>query len=126
MKRDDLCRAVIRDWNRNPDALRPEEIREIYTMLLPLTKVDAARRKQHIEAIQTRHPQSGQQTTPPRTGKAAPPAAEKRICPQCGKPLVLRTAQKGPYKGNQFYGCSGYPECRYTQTISPPDSGAIQ
>ncbi|MGH2369670.1 MAG: topoisomerase DNA-binding C4 zinc finger domain-containing protein [Chloroflexota bacterium] len=29
-------------------------------------------------------------------------------CPQCGKPLVQRVSQFGP-----FWGCSGYPACRY-------------
>lgn len=35
-------------------------------------------------------------------------------CPSCGSSLVLRTARKGPSKGNQFRGCSGFPSCRYT------------
>ena len=29
-------------------------------------------------------------------------------CPNCGKPMVLRTSKYG----NQFLGCSGYPECK--------------
>jgi len=33
-------------------------------------------------------------------------------CPKCGKPMVLRTAQKGNKTGKQFWGCSGYPECK--------------
>lgn len=33
-------------------------------------------------------------------------------CPKCGGKLVLR---KGQY--NDFYGCSNYPECRYTYTV---------
>ncbi|MCG2661485.1 MAG: four helix bundle suffix domain-containing protein [Kiritimatiellae bacterium] len=33
-------------------------------------------------------------------------------CPKCGKPMVLRTAQKGKQTGKQFWGCSGYPECK--------------
>ncbi len=31
-------------------------------------------------------------------------------CPECGKPLVQRTSQFGP-----FVGCSGFPACRYIQ-----------
>jgi ssDNA-binding Zn-finger/Zn-ribbon topoisomerase 1 len=34
------------------------------------------------------------------------------ICPQCGKELVIRTARK---TGRQFYGCTGYPKCRYVR-----------
>jgi len=33
-------------------------------------------------------------------------------CPKCGKPMALRTAQKGNKTGKQFWGCSGYPECK--------------
>lgn len=33
-------------------------------------------------------------------------------CPKCGKPMVLRTAKTGKNEGNQFWGCSGYPECK--------------
>jgi four helix bundle suffix protein len=35
-------------------------------------------------------------------------------CPKCGKPMLLRTARKGPNSGEQFWGCSGYPDCRAT------------
>ena len=35
-------------------------------------------------------------------------------CPKCGSPMVLRTAQKGPNSGNQFWGCSKYPKCKMT------------
>ena len=33
-------------------------------------------------------------------------------CPLCGKPMALRTARKGPRPGSQFWGCSGFPECK--------------
>jgi len=33
-------------------------------------------------------------------------------CPKCGKLMVLRTAQKGKNAGKQFWGCSGYPDCK--------------
>lgn len=36
-------------------------------------------------------------------------------CPKCGKALIRRTAQKGFNKGNQFLGCSGFPNCRFTK-----------
>jgi DNA-directed RNA polymerase subunit RPC12/RpoP len=39
---------------------------------------------------------------------------KKNICPKCGSKLVLRTVKKGVNAGNQFYGCSNYPKCRYT------------
>ena len=33
-------------------------------------------------------------------------------CPMCGKPMALRTAKQGKKAGTQFWGCSGYPECK--------------
>ena len=33
-------------------------------------------------------------------------------CPQCGKPMVLRTAKTGRNAGNSFWGCSSYPDCK--------------
>jgi ssDNA-binding Zn-finger/Zn-ribbon topoisomerase 1 len=31
-------------------------------------------------------------------------------CPQCGKSMALRTARSGQRAGQQFWGCTGYPE----------------
>jgi hypothetical protein len=39
--------------------------------------------------------------------------SEVETCPKCGKPLGLRRGPVGP-----FIGCSGYPDCRYTHSIS--------
>lgn|GEM_PF-6642617 len=39
------------------------------------------------------------------------------ICPKCGATLVLRTAKKGVNAGSQFYGCSNYPNCKYTRNL---------
>ncbi len=33
-------------------------------------------------------------------------------CPACGKPMALRTAKQGKNAGTQFWGCSGYPDCK--------------
>jgi restriction system protein len=35
-------------------------------------------------------------------------------CTVCGKAMVLRTARKGAKTGSQFWGCSGYPQCKST------------
>lgn len=41
----------------------------------------------------------------------------EKICPRCGKELVLRAATKGENAGKQFYGCSGFPRCRYIENL---------
>jgi DNA topoisomerase-1 len=41
-------------------------------------------------------------------GEAPQPKLLDEPCPNCGKPLQLRTGRYG-----EFVGCSGYPECKY-------------
>lgn len=43
--------------------------------------------------------------------------SEDMVCPKCGSKLVLRVAKKGENAGNQFYGCSAFPKCRYIQNL---------
>ena len=33
-------------------------------------------------------------------------------CPACAKPMALRTARAGKNAGTQFWGCTGYPDCK--------------
>jgi len=33
-------------------------------------------------------------------------------CPACGKRTALRTAKQGKNAGSQFWGCTGYPDCK--------------
>ena len=37
-----------------------------------------------------------------------------KLCPNCGKKMLVRTSRTG----NQFLGCSGYPECKTTISIN--------
>lgn len=37
-------------------------------------------------------------------------------CPKCGKPLSIRLGKRG-----RFIGCTGFPECDYTQDMGGPD-----
>jgi hypothetical protein len=54
--------------------------------------------------------------TPPSAPDPAP-SPEILFCPRCGQQLVLRTAKKGDRAGQQFYGCSAYPRCRYIKNL---------
>jgi DNA topoisomerase-1 len=40
-----------------------------------------------------------------------PDKVTEETCPQCGKPLVIKTGRFG-----KFLACSGYPDCKYTQS----------
>ncbi len=58
-----------------------------------------------------------------RTAQTAAPkkdsvtAANTPSCPQCGSPMVLRTARKGPQVGSSFWGCSKFPDCHGTRSV---------
>ena len=39
-------------------------------------------------------------------------------CPKCGGDLVLRTAKQGARAGQQFYGCSKFPDCRFIKPVT--------
>jgi DNA topoisomerase-1 len=49
----------------------------------------------------------------PRTEYKPEPTGE--MCPECGQPLLIRHGRYG-----KFIGCSGWPQCRYTQPIPIP------
>jgi hypothetical protein len=38
-------------------------------------------------------------------------------CPRCGRAMVIRTAKRGRSAGGQFWGCTGYPNCRATKNV---------
>jgi predicted RNA-binding Zn-ribbon protein involved in translation (DUF1610 family) len=48
----------------------------------------------------------------PQPAAAPPTETTVPLCPKCGVPMVLRTAQRGSRQGEQFYGCPNYPQCR--------------
>ncbi|MFH1804604.1 MAG: topoisomerase DNA-binding C4 zinc finger domain-containing protein [Pseudomonadota bacterium] len=59
---------------------------------------------------------------PARVQKATASTSRQNIrptgapnCPSCGKPMVLRRAGRGRNIGKQFWGCTGYPNCRGTR-----------
>jgi four helix bundle suffix protein len=48
-----------------------------------------------------------------RAGQEGAPA-----CPKCGKPMHRRKAKTGPNAGKEFWGCTGYPDCKTTRPIA--------
>lgn len=47
-----------------------------------------------------------------KNAEVSRPPEDKKLCPKCGSEMVLRTARKGKYAGQKFWGCSGFPRCR--------------
>jgi restriction system protein len=56
--------------------------------------------------------------TPMRSQPAQPTAAFNKTCPQCGAAMVLRTAKHGSSAGQQFWGCSRFPQCKGTESLT--------
>jgi restriction system protein len=73
--------------------------------------VNRERLMQLIQSAQSDRASLSRQTTPAPDKLSIP----NTICPLCGKPMVLRTAQRGINAGSQFWGCSEYPKCRGTR-----------
>ena len=80
--------------------------------------------RQHVTQLKTRHADPSanhvstrepvrQSVANPPSQSVSPPDNPPPICPRCGSTMVLRTATRGENKGNQFWGCSGYPKCRF-------------
>ena len=89
-------------------ALDENRILVIYDKLYPYTQVSEIQKIQHIQNIRDNknsHYNNFSNNT------------QNLKCPKCGGTLVLRTAKRGANSGNQFYGCSNYPKCRYMENI---------
>jgi len=54
----------------------------------------------------------------PQHSNSENPAIDPPSCPNCGLEMVMRTAKKGAHAGRQFWGCSSFPKCRGTISIS--------
>lgn len=50
------------------------------------------------------------------------PKSEGLICPRCGRRAVSRV-NRGT--GERFWGCSGYPRCRWTAQTAPTATGSV-
>lgn len=92
----ELRSVITRIWHNEPDIYDDNTVKEIYHSLASLNS-DYETRNKHINTI--------------KYGDTS------GLCPRCGGELVLRTAKSGAYAGNQFYGCSNYPKCKYIRNI---------
>lgn len=127
IKRDRTYATVRELWEKNTDCLEDWRIEEIYESLKQLTNVDEAVKTAHVEDIERRF--KNPPTTPVQAMRnedtvtvvrpvpTEPVDTEELVCPRCGSKLVLRKATKGANAGNQFYGCSGFPKCRYIKNL---------
>ena len=107
IKRDRVYATVRNIWDSSEDTISEEGINALFEKLKPLTKVSRQVKKEHVEQIHERF-------SDPQDSSASDGS---KICPRCGQQLVLRTAKKGANAGNQFWGCSAFPKCRYIMNV---------
>lgn len=103
MHREELHTTIGDIWSEATDTLNEQDIHEIYETLHVLTNPDSTIKENHTNTVNHKFGRG--------TG------ADSDVCPLCGNKLVLRTAKKGINAGHQFYGCSGFPKCRYIKNI---------
>ena len=105
IKRNNVARTVRDIDARIGCELSAEAINDIYEKLYGFTQASDAVKEKHVADIKNH-----------KEGMVVEEQWEVRaedLCPRCGGKLVLRTTQRGPYAGSQFYGCSNYPRCKY-------------
>lgn len=73
--------------------LTSDKIRLFYNKLMKLKRKNNISKSEHIHNI-----------------KKVISDTRNNICPRCGKELVLRSG-----KFSKFYGCSNYPNCKFTK-----------
>ena len=78
------------------EILSYEQMTEYAEKIIAANVDSKENRKEHIDQI--------------HDAVEAQKAKENGICPKCGKQLVLRNGKYG-----KFWGCTGYPSCKYTR-----------
>lgn len=138
INRQEISESVKRMGNRSIQALSKMDISRIQEMLYPYTQTTEYEKQQHIDNIKTARYKAKKKATDPIVSESSNNAdttneaissskpientaqentanqSNNQLCPRCGAELVLRTAKKGEHSGEQFYGCSKFPKCRYT------------
>lgn len=108
IKRDDVNRTVSSINNRIGILISQSRVDEIYAQLYPFTQVTDEVKEKHIVDINNAHTEQTIAQSDKRDE-----LENNYMCPRCGGKLVLRTAERGIHAGNQFYGCTNFPKCRY-------------
>lgn len=145
--RERLYYNIKEIWSKYPDIVSDRQIKDIFERLKSLSNVDDSIKQEHIADIKRKYdkpapsvigpaaapdvisrevPSETDMTTTsvdkPNVASAAaigntPKQRDLFKCPRCGSALVLRQAKRGQNAGNNFYGCSAFPKCRYIKNI---------
>jgi len=78
--------------------LAEEQVQRVTHTLRALKESSTISKTDHMNSLRARHESATQ-------------------CPRCGSSLVQRTAKTGKFAGQAFFGCSKYPQCKYTRGV---------
>ena len=85
----------------------------------PLELIDGAALLELVKQAQGQQAQG--QPAPINTAQAPvaanEPSSAVPACPQCGEPMLKRTARSGANAGSEFWGCPAFPRCRGTRQL---------
>ncbi len=74
---------------------------------------------QEVQAKPAQAQQSAvvQAAVPPVDAAQSVSEAAEPSCPKCGSAMKRKTARQGPNAGNNFWGCSRFPDCKGTRSL---------
>lgn len=131
-----MNRGLIRHIKgKTTQVLTPAEVtRVVETIQQGRLAANWQTHRQHLAQLKARHGVASRKplsvaAEPDGQGESPSPVSAQPIddqspsCPRCGNTMVLRTASRGENRGNQFWGCSGYPTCRGIRTLAKTGHG---
>ena len=96
LNRDQLHQYLSRVLSILPPVYNPAVVKSMSAILHPLTIQDREAKKKHVETVRASVEQ----------------AKYSNVCPRCGRTLMKRNGKYG-----EFWGCSGYPTCKFTKPM---------
>ena len=111
---------VIYEWKKiGQNALSEEQIKQLYDKLYPYTQNTEYIKQQHIDSFSgyNEYDFHNVDYNVQKTNMGNESKNGMKLYPLCGAFLTLRIAKQGQSKGTSFYGCSAFPNCRYTEKL---------
>jgi four helix bundle suffix protein len=115
----DSCVHVLEQKKKFAKWLEAEDHTIVANALLILISRTVNMLTHQIQAQGDRFEQTGgfrEKLTEARTANRAK-QEDAPACPDCGKPMHKRRAKTGKNAGHEFWGCTGYPDCRGVRNI---------
>ena len=119
IKRNHLRATVQNIIKSSPTTLSAEQVDETYKLLFPFTQKTEEDKIIHIQNIQDAAFERSIKKYDQQEKIYDAEQNSNPECPKCGAIMLLREATRGERKGQKFYGCSNFPNCKETINIPP-------